>query len=68
MSMPNCDLNTSEMADQSARKRTYRQRVTCSECGKEIDSDYADSHGKKGEKVKFVAVLDKAQKQFFYAT
>ena len=45
--MPNCDLNTSEMADQSARKRTYRQRVTCSECGKEIDSDYADSHGKK---------------------
>ena len=55
------------MAEQS-RKRTYRQRVTCSECGKEFDSDYADNHGKKhqGKKVKFIAVHDRSQKQLSF--
>ena len=39
-----------------ARKRTYRHRVICSECGKEIVAEYQDAHAKtkhKGKKVKF---------------
>ena len=55
------------MADQS-RKQTYRQRVACSECGKEFDSDYADNHGKKhqGKKVKFIAMHDRSLKQLSF--
>lgn len=46
------------MADSGQRKRLYRHRVTCSECGKELDSDYAESHCKKhpGKKVKYSAL------------
>ena len=39
-----------------ARKRAYRHRVICSECGKEIVAEYQDAHAKtkhKGKKVKF---------------
>jgi len=38
------------MADQT-RQRTYKQRVTRSECGKEFYSDYVDNHGKKHQGV-----------------
>jgi hypothetical protein len=50
---------------ESSKKRKYRQRVTCSECAKNFDSDYADQHGKNhpGKKVKFIAVHDKSQQQ-----
>lgn len=39
-----------------ARKRAYRHRVICSECGKEIVAEYQDAHAKtrhKGKEVKF---------------
>lgn len=46
-----------------SRKRTYRQRVTCSECDKELDSDYCNRHAKQheGKKVRFLPVLEKSQ-------
>ena len=54
------------------RKRTYRHRVTCSECKREIDSDYSVQHAKlhPGKKAKFTAVHDKSQMQlnFFIKT
>lgn len=58
------------MADSGARKRLYRHRVTCSECGKELDSDYAESHRKKhpGKKVKYTAPIDKSQRQLTFFT
>lgn len=58
------------MADQS-RKRAYRQRVKCSACSKEMDSDYAESHSSKqhqGIKVKFVVIVEKSQKQLSFFT
>ena len=39
------------------RKRSYRRRVTCTECNREIDSDYKDRHIKNqhgGKNVKFL--------------
>lgn len=51
---------------EKSRKRRYRQRVVCENCGKEIDSDYKDGHAKKvhkGEKVKFKVVVDANQSQ-----
>ena len=56
--MASCEL-------QKARKRQYRQRLLC-ECGKEIDSDYKDTHVRKvhkGEKVKFNPVVNSNQSQ-----
>ena len=50
------------------KKRTYRQRVTCSECGQVFDSDYADRHGQKhqNKKIRFIPVHDKYQKQLTF--
>lgn len=47
------------------RKRSYRQRVKCGECNKEIDSDYKEKHAKShdGKLVDFTTVyhIDSAQ-------
>ena len=38
----------------SSRKRSYRYRVQCEECGKEFDSDYNEIHFRKVHNVQNV--------------
>ena len=43
----------------SSRKRSYRHRVRCGECYKEIDSDYKDNHSRlvhNNKKIKCIPV------------
>lgn len=49
-----------------SRKRTYRRRVKCSKCHKEIDSDYQQKHVEMkhtgaGANISFTPVLEKNQ-------
>ena len=50
---------------QESQKHSYHTRVTCSGCGKIIDSDYKDRHAKSskhiGQKLKFYPVLSASQ-------
>jgi hypothetical protein len=50
---------------QESQKHSYRTRVTCSGCGKILDSDYKDRHAKSskhiGQKVQFYPVLSASQ-------
>ena len=48
------------------RKRLYRQRIKCTVCGKEIDSDYKDKHNltnHAGRNVTFIPVHGKSQQK-----
>ena len=47
------------------RKRSYRQRILCTQCEKQIDSDYKDKHISTihgGKTVTFVQVHEKSQR------
>ena len=56
--------------DRRKRKRSYRQRVICAECKREVDFDYKDNHAKtvhKGKKVAFVMVRERNQSQLAFS-
>ena len=53
----------------SKRNRPNRFKVKCSECDKEVDSDYQDRHvitNHKGLSVKFTTVVDKGQSKLSF--
>ena len=48
------------------QKHPYRHRVSCSECSKNIDSDYKDRHAKSkhpGKNLKFTTIVSPSQTQ-----
>ena len=52
------------MSLSKSRKRSYRYRVKCEECEKEIDSDYVEAHSQfvhSGRKVKCLPVVESSQ-------
>ncbi|KAJ8017896.1 hypothetical protein HOLleu_44430 [Holothuria leucospilota] len=54
----------------ASRKRSYRYRVSCKECGKEMDSDWKNSHSRSkhgGRKVEYTAALPSSQSTLNFA-
>ena len=52
------------MSLSKSRKRSYRYRVNCDECGKEFDSDWVEAHSRvvhSGREVKCLPVVESSQ-------
>ena len=52
------------MSLSKSRKRSYRYRVKCEECKKELDSDYVEAHSRivhSGRKVRCLSVVESSQ-------
>ena len=52
------------MSLSKSRKRSYRYRVKCEECEKELDSDYVEAHSRivhSGRKVRCLSVVESSQ-------
>ncbi|QQP57420.1 Uncharacterized protein FKW44_002402 [Caligus rogercresseyi] len=53
-----------------SRKRLYRSRVRCSNCGKEVDGDYKREHVSRvhgnDEQIKFIPLVDQKQKKLSF--
>ena len=55
------------MSLSKSRKRSYRYRVKCEECGKEFDSDYVEAHSRivnSGRKVRCLPVVESSKLKF----
>ena len=57
------------MASHNSRKRSYRHRIRCEKCQKDMNSDYKESHIKNkhnGQYVKFTIIQDQKQSRLCF--